>query len=560
MIRIKEININILILVLIFFGLQTLKSQDNVGIGTSSPHASAILDLTATNKGFLPPRLTTTQRDAISSPATGLIVYNTTNTRYEYYTGSTWAAIISNGITSVGITLPSELSVSGSPLVANGTISASWASQNQNLVFSSPNGSSGSPAFRALAAADIPNLPASKITSGTLPVGQGGTGAASLNGILKGNGTGTVTGITAVTNQLAYWTDSSTIGGSSKLIWNNSTSLLTVDGTIRFNPQGSAPGSPASGMTYYNTNDNKLYLRNDTGWVNLAETGSGGSLPSGTTDYTLRYGTSSWESSSLLRNTASKIAIGISSFTPAALIHSDSGNAIAHYHKFTAGTTTGQTATDGFDLGINSSGHGIINQNENLPVIFNVNNNERLRIKEGDGGLTVTMSAAGSNGINLNNTGGGGASMYLWTTNTQTGTNSGDGFKVGILADGTAQLRQQEDKNLSFFTNNNERLTINNSGPVVVQTALVFNDEDESQAGFSAANRSYVKLSAQGSISISNGVVGQVLVIQKTGAGNATITDGTGYKLTGNWVGDADDTITLIFDGTDWVEISRSLN
>lgn len=62
-----------------------------VGVGTSSPAASSILDVTATDKGFLPPRMTAAQRAAISSPATGLIVYQTDGTTGLYiYSGSAW--------------------------------------------------------------------------------------------------------------------------------------------------------------------------------------------------------------------------------------------------------------------------------------------------------------------------------------------------------------------------------------------------------------------------------------------------------------------------------------
>jgi hypothetical protein len=63
-----------------------------LGIGTVSPDASAVLDATSTTKGFLPPRMTTTQRDAISSPAAGLTIFNTTTTKLEVYDGSTWQA------------------------------------------------------------------------------------------------------------------------------------------------------------------------------------------------------------------------------------------------------------------------------------------------------------------------------------------------------------------------------------------------------------------------------------------------------------------------------------
>lgn len=65
---------------------------DRVGIGTASPNSSAILDLVSTNKGFLAPRMTTTQRNSVSGPAVGLMIYNTTLNQFEYWNGS-WIAI-----------------------------------------------------------------------------------------------------------------------------------------------------------------------------------------------------------------------------------------------------------------------------------------------------------------------------------------------------------------------------------------------------------------------------------------------------------------------------------
>jgi len=68
-------------------------STGNVGIGTASPAATALLEVSGTAKGFLPPRMTTTQRDAISSPATGLTVYNTTTAALNVYNGTAWGAV-----------------------------------------------------------------------------------------------------------------------------------------------------------------------------------------------------------------------------------------------------------------------------------------------------------------------------------------------------------------------------------------------------------------------------------------------------------------------------------
>jgi len=61
--------------------------------GAANPAASALLDISSTTKGFLMPRQTTTQRDAISSPATGLQVFNTTLSTPDFYTGSQWLSL-----------------------------------------------------------------------------------------------------------------------------------------------------------------------------------------------------------------------------------------------------------------------------------------------------------------------------------------------------------------------------------------------------------------------------------------------------------------------------------
>lgn len=66
-----------------------------LGIGTVSPDASALVDMTSTTTGLLPPRMTTTQKNAISSPAEGLIVYDLTLHKLCVRTASTWEVITS---------------------------------------------------------------------------------------------------------------------------------------------------------------------------------------------------------------------------------------------------------------------------------------------------------------------------------------------------------------------------------------------------------------------------------------------------------------------------------
>ena len=65
----------------------------SIGKGASDADASSILDLTSTTKGVLLPRMTTTQRDAIASPATGLLIFNTTTKKLDYYSGTAWGQV-----------------------------------------------------------------------------------------------------------------------------------------------------------------------------------------------------------------------------------------------------------------------------------------------------------------------------------------------------------------------------------------------------------------------------------------------------------------------------------
>jgi hypothetical protein len=72
-----------------------VNSSGNVGIGTTSPNASAILDAQSTTKGVRFPNMTTTQKNAISSPAAGLVVFDTTLAKLSVYSGSAWQTITS---------------------------------------------------------------------------------------------------------------------------------------------------------------------------------------------------------------------------------------------------------------------------------------------------------------------------------------------------------------------------------------------------------------------------------------------------------------------------------
>lgn len=135
---------------------------------------------------------------ALGSSATATTQSSGNNTTAVATTAFVTAAISASGggtVTSVALTAPSFISVSGSPITSSGTIALSLASQTANHVFAAPNGSSGTPSFRALASADIPDLSASY-----LPI-SGGTISSNLtvSGNLTVNGTTTTINSTTIT-------------------------------------------------------------------------------------------------------------------------------------------------------------------------------------------------------------------------------------------------------------------------------------------------------------------------------------------------------------------------
>jgi hypothetical protein len=72
------------------FGAQNVVTTGAGGFGTATPDAKAALDVTSTTQGFLPPRMTTAQRDAITSPTAGLVLYNSTTNKLQVRTNTAW--------------------------------------------------------------------------------------------------------------------------------------------------------------------------------------------------------------------------------------------------------------------------------------------------------------------------------------------------------------------------------------------------------------------------------------------------------------------------------------
>lgn len=103
----------------------TAAAQQNVGIGTASPHPSAKLEVQSSNQGLLIPRLTLEQRNSIASPAAGLQIYNTTDNSLDFFDGTNW--LRSFGIKETGQGEVADNWTARSPMFNNRRFGACFA-------------------------------------------------------------------------------------------------------------------------------------------------------------------------------------------------------------------------------------------------------------------------------------------------------------------------------------------------------------------------------------------------------------------------------------------------
>lgn len=83
-------KIELLFLAIAMMAGLALTGQVAINTENEAPDESAMLDVKSSNKGFLPPRMTVEEREEIESPATGLMIYNTTTNKPNYFNGNEW--------------------------------------------------------------------------------------------------------------------------------------------------------------------------------------------------------------------------------------------------------------------------------------------------------------------------------------------------------------------------------------------------------------------------------------------------------------------------------------
>jgi hypothetical protein len=133
--RTTTVTSGIVLFILILFTICGGQKSFSQGVGISevsiTPNSTSILELRSTLRGFLAPRMTQAQRDAITAPVPGLLIYNTDSFSFNFYNGILWVAIqnTGTGVSSISGTA-NRISIGGTPTVPVINIDAAYIGQN----------------------------------------------------------------------------------------------------------------------------------------------------------------------------------------------------------------------------------------------------------------------------------------------------------------------------------------------------------------------------------------------------------------------------------------------
>ena len=188
------------IILLVFFFFITIIGNAQIGIGTVTPDASSVLDITSTTKGMLAPRMTTAQRNAITSPAESLMVFDTTEKSFYFYNAATtsWTKLLSESvgvrnnyklIKSVADLAPELAAGGGSSYLLN---TNTYYEINGTIILAAPINLNNA----YVSGADVNE----DVLSSNGVVFQGNTGGAIRNITLKGSIAFNITGPGIATN------------------------------------------------------------------------------------------------------------------------------------------------------------------------------------------------------------------------------------------------------------------------------------------------------------------------------------------------------------------------
>jgi uncharacterized protein (TIGR02145 family) len=154
------------ILIGLLFLVASTFTQAQVGVGANNPNPSAQLEISSTSKGLLPPRMTITQRNAIISPATGLIIFNTTNNALNIYFSGAWYQLSNSVVPGSIATL-----VTASP-TNNGTLKSGTAASGVSSIVSYTGGNGENHSGQTVSSTGVTGLTAT-LPAGIFALGEG---------------------------------------------------------------------------------------------------------------------------------------------------------------------------------------------------------------------------------------------------------------------------------------------------------------------------------------------------------------------------------------------------
>jgi len=314
-------------------------ATDSVVIGGSLASSSAILDLQSTTKGLLPPRMTTTERDAITAPSNGLVIYNTSSNQIEFFNGTGW----STSNTFVGTRATSDIVQAGSladtklnlnaktfdvgnnfdlatdrfqPTVAGKYLvtlqihASSQSNGDHNISAIYKNGSMYERRFtRSISAGNSESTIVTLVDmNGStdfiepyFSLSAGNAVAVTFTASLQSPGSSSGSGGGAVTSDSVDGTHIQDGTITSADIAPNTVSVSNLDFAsnegINLPQQAANPATGTAGQTYFNTTTKTLMFHDGTSWQAVGSGGGGGGSGSIKTD--------SWDSGSNAINTQS---------------------------------------------------------------------------------------------------------------------------------------------------------------------------------------------------------------------------------------------------------------
>ena len=169
-------------------GTNFYNNGSNLGVGTTSPDASALTDLTSTTQGFLPPRMTTVQRNAIANPVNGLMIFNSTTGCPNYYFSSVWYEWCGTPSYTAALTTLNCVGATTTGTLTNGT-----AASGVSTAIGYTGGNAGTYSAQSVSSTGVVGLTA------TLSAGTLANGAGSLTYTITGTPTTSGTASFAIT-------------------------------------------------------------------------------------------------------------------------------------------------------------------------------------------------------------------------------------------------------------------------------------------------------------------------------------------------------------------------